>query len=382
MKLLDYIKGGRKGKDAYRIERQAMEDPFLEEALDGFDSIDGDHAKRIEALQKRISKKLQPKTYHLRTWSIAAGILICISIGGYFFVQYFPKPDLHSVVEYKEEIKSDENTDIALNEPVESESDIHPEVETMKLKPKEKDKLEDVKIQMEKMPVSVDALPVTPIQTKKPEAILEQPYAYQEMQGKIAGISSKVHLVRGKIVDQEGEPLVGVSITQKGTQQGAVTNIDGTFSLNTNNNNQLEARYLGFESKEFSIDTSKMMLVAMTENRQMLDEVVVVGYGSGTRIRGLTGSTNAGLQKPSPLMGMKAYQRYIRDNMIRPTDSECAGKKGTVVLVFFIDAKGNPTNIVIKKSICISLDMEALRLLQQGPKWTTEAGIVELKVKF
>ncbi|MDR3062343.1 MAG: carboxypeptidase-like regulatory domain-containing protein [Dysgonamonadaceae bacterium] len=380
MKLLDYIKGYRKGKNAHRIERQAMEDPFLEEALDGFDSVEGNHAKQIEALQKRISKKLQPKTYHLRTWSIAAGILICISIGGYFLVQYFPKPDLHSVVAYKEEIKSDENTAIVLNESVEIEPYTLTEEKTIPLRPKEKDKLEDVKIKMEKMPVSVDALPVTSIQTKKPEAILKHPYAYQEITGEVAGILSKVHLIGGKVVDREGEPLAGVSITQKGTQLGAVTGIDGTFSLNTNNNNPLEARYLGFESKEFSIDTSKMMLITMAENRQMLDEVVVLGYG--TQIKGITGSVDASRQKPSPLMGMKAYQKYIGNSMIRPTDSECAGKKGTVVLEFSVDAKGNPINIVVKKSICISLDMEALRLLQQGPKWTTGTGTVELKVKF
>ena len=81
-------------------------------------------------------------------------------------------------------------------------------------------------------------------------------------------------------------------------------------------------------------------------------------------------------------MGTKAYQNYIKENMKRPTDGVCGEKKGTVVLEFYVDSNGTPVNISIKKGVCVSMDIEAIRLLQQGPKWTVGSQITELKVKF
>jgi hypothetical protein len=206
---------------------------------------------------------------------------------------------------------------------------------------------------MEKMPITINTLPIVPLQNP-----------------------NKSRTVQGRIVDQDGKPLVGVSISQKGTQQGAITNINGMFTLTTNNNNPLEARYSGFDSKVFSVDTSTPILVAMTESRQTSDE-------NNTKEKtDLAGSSQVPDEKPSPLMGMKSYQRYIKQNMKYPTDAVCRDKKGTVVLEFSVDSKGIPVNIYVKKSVCVSMDIEAIRLLQQGPKWTAGSRITELKVKF
>ncbi len=392
MKLLEYIKGHRKGKDAYRIERQAMDDPFLADALEGFDSVDGDHVKRIEILQKKISKRLEPKTYQLKAWGIAASILICVSIGGYFIVQNINKIDFIASVETKEESNPIENQEIAYSETEDTLSILIPEKEIRKIRTIEREDFPMADMQMERMPISVNTLQVasiesnkTKVESNKTKETQEPEYQNEAFQSMIRGISTSPIVVRGKIVDQEGEPLVGVSVTQKGTQNGAVTDIDGTFSLKTNNNTPLEARYLGFDSKEIPINASAPMLIAMNEDKQTLSEVVVIGY-STQRKSNITGSVS-GISpdlgpKPSPLMGMKAYQRYIKDNMKRPTDAVCGDKKGTVVLEFYVNEKGIPVDINIKKSVCVSMDIEAIRLLQQGPKWTTGKQIAELKVKF
>ncbi|MDR0660729.1 MAG: carboxypeptidase-like regulatory domain-containing protein [Prevotellaceae bacterium] len=70
MKLTQYIKGLRKGKDAHKIERDAMEDTFLADALEGFESVEGNHAERIERMQRRIALRSQDK--HLTAAKIAA----------------------------------------------------------------------------------------------------------------------------------------------------------------------------------------------------------------------------------------------------------------------------------------------------------------------
>ena len=87
MNLKEYIQGKRKGKDANRIERDALKDPFLNEALEGFDANEGDHVKQIEKLQKMITKKAaSPVRRSWLVWGAAASTLLLVTFGGYFYI--------------------------------------------------------------------------------------------------------------------------------------------------------------------------------------------------------------------------------------------------------------------------------------------------------
>ncbi len=384
MSLLDYIKGNRKGKDAHHIERQAMEDPFLAVALEGFESVNGNHSKQIEALQKQVSRKLQPGNRLLRVWGIAASILICVSAGGYFLLRLMQKPDL--LTTSAPPLKDGPSTKIIIPgeilDTIPETPIIEPEItmdeEAVQVRQQNKRKEDDKIVLLEKIPVSVDTLPVSPILPVHPAKDAAVYAMRKEMQESIEEKPARIqeqgtHLVHGKVVDEAGEPMAGVSIIQKGTHKGAVTNSYGIFTIRTDKDSPLEAKYLGFETKELAIDTANPMLITMTESRQTLDEVVVLGYGHSKTKKSAS---------PEPIIGMKAYQKYIDENKISPAGTECSDKKGTVILSFSVDQNGNPTNISIRKSVCSGLDIEAMRLVKQGPKWTPGDGTVELKVKF
>ena len=78
MKLLDYIRGLRKGKEAHRLERESMQDPFLADAMDGYSQVEGNHEQRIEKLRMQVSAhSAKKKNTRAITWSIAA----CLAIG-------------------------------------------------------------------------------------------------------------------------------------------------------------------------------------------------------------------------------------------------------------------------------------------------------------
>lgn len=81
MKFLNYIKGLRKGKDAHRVELESMYDPFLEEAIEGYDSVNGKHADAIAKLQHRVARKSSAR--NLRAWfpavSAAAVLVLVVS---------------------------------------------------------------------------------------------------------------------------------------------------------------------------------------------------------------------------------------------------------------------------------------------------------------
>lgn len=97
-------------------------------------------------------------------------------------------------------------------------------------------------------------------------------------------------IVTGIVKDITGEPLVGVSVVVKGTTIGMVTNIEGAYSISVaDNNSTLVFSYMGFKSQEIKIGERNSIIVVLEENSQLLDEVVVVGYGVQKKVN-LTGS--------------------------------------------------------------------------------------------
>jgi len=86
MNIIRYIQGIRKGREINRIEREAMEDPFLSDALEGYDKVRGDHEIRIKKMQNKISAQTRPSNHAFRYWAVAASILLLIGIGGSYFL--------------------------------------------------------------------------------------------------------------------------------------------------------------------------------------------------------------------------------------------------------------------------------------------------------
>jgi len=90
MPLKDYIQGKKRGKEANRLEREAMNDPFLQEALDGFESVAGDHAKIIEQLEEKYTRPtvaLPSKKRRFLYWTAAASILFIIGFSAYLILE-------------------------------------------------------------------------------------------------------------------------------------------------------------------------------------------------------------------------------------------------------------------------------------------------------
>lgn len=86
--------------------------------------------------------------------------------------------------------------------------------------------------------------------------------------------------IRGTVTDPSGEPLIGVSVTVPGTKNGAATDIDGNFSLQADSKGTLKFSYVGYETVEEAINGRSIINVVMKENSELLNEVVVIGYGT------------------------------------------------------------------------------------------------------
>ena len=88
--------------------------------------------------------------------------------------------------------------------------------------------------------------------------------------------------VSGVVTDKSGEPLVGVNVLEKGTTNGIITDIDGKFVLNVAQGQTLVFSYVGYKTKEEKV-AGRSMKVILEDDTELLDEVVVVGYGSMSR---------------------------------------------------------------------------------------------------
>lgn len=86
--------------------------------------------------------------------------------------------------------------------------------------------------------------------------------------------------ITGTVVDAMGEPVIGASILEKGTTNGTITDFDGNFSIAAQPNAVLQISYIGFKSQEVSTAGQKVLKVVLHEDNELLEEVVVVGYGT------------------------------------------------------------------------------------------------------
>ncbi|HLU90696.1 MAG TPA: TonB-dependent receptor [Cyclobacteriaceae bacterium] len=108
-----------------------------------------------------------------------------------------------------------------------------------------------------------------------------------------AGSAEGIDLtVRGKVLDQDGEPIPGVTVSVPGTSIGTATDLDGEYSLTVPEGSTLVFSFIGFETQTFEVGDQSIINVTMREDMASLDEVVVVGYGEQRKVT-ITGAISA-----------------------------------------------------------------------------------------
>ncbi|KAA5243921.1 TonB-dependent receptor plug domain-containing protein, partial [Bacteroides finegoldii] len=86
--------------------------------------------------------------------------------------------------------------------------------------------------------------------------------------------------VKGQVIDATGEPLIGVNISVIGGTEGTITDIDGNYTVSVPTGAKLKFSYIGYKDQLVEVGTQTIVNVKMQEDSEVLDEVVVVGYGS------------------------------------------------------------------------------------------------------
>lgn len=131
--------------------------------------------------------------------------------------------------------------------------------------------------------------------------------------------------IKGNVKDDKGEIIVGASITVKGTNKGTTTDINGDFSMNVpNENNLLIISFVGYESQEVTIGNRTIFDISLKADLKQLEEVVVVGYGEQKK-RDLTGALSSiqskDIVRANPTLAAKALQGQVAGATITKSDN-------------------------------------------------------------
>lgn len=92
--------------------------------------------------------------------------------------------------------------------------------------------------------------------------------------------SGKKVKVRGVIKDETGEPIIGATVRVKGQSEGTVSDLDGNFTLDVTDDNTLQISYIGYQTQEFAVGKQHHFSIVLEEDKKILNEVVVIGYGT------------------------------------------------------------------------------------------------------
>lgn len=97
------------------------------------------------------------------------------------------------------------------------------------------------------------------------------------------GAFAQQGMITGQVVDEKGESIIGATVQVKGTSDGTITDFDGNFSLKGKVGNTLVVSYVGYSTQDVKISKMTGNRIVLKEDTEVLDEVVVVGYGTARK---------------------------------------------------------------------------------------------------
>ncbi|HZY80866.1 MAG TPA: TonB family protein [Cyclobacteriaceae bacterium] len=353
----DHIEKYRRGElspsEIHELEKKALSDPFLADALEGVSKISPDE---LSADLAELNKAIQPAKHVVFTpLRIAAGVVVLISAALYL---WWP------------------NAPVELEEQIVKSDTVKEAIDSTRVEEKLITKAEEPK-------VTKPRVVKEPKQTPVPDITKVDTTAIKETVTDAVVTAPPVTKISGTVsVAEDGLPLPGVSIRVKGTTKGTTTDINGNYSLEVPDNLPLVFSFVGMETTEVATADKSSINVKMNEDVAQLSEVVVTR--SAIKL-----PTIDGVKLAEPEGGIKAYDQYMEDNLRYPQQALDNNVKGRVVVEFNVGIDGALNNFVIMKSLGYGCDDEVLRLVKEGPVWkpTTEdnkpvESTVRVRMKF
>ena len=421
-----YLRGELSPAEMHALEKKALNDPFLEDALQGAaqlgsEDFDSDVKNLRLSLEQRISQE-SGRTVSLWIWParIAAGlILVALST---FVVVKLTGNKAENDLALKRELPNsaeDNANEQAVSDSATLSRDTHQDPTTEAAKPQpstplqEQDKREaetdDLKSaadvagpptaniednsQAEKKSSEQLAIATERVPNEQPAHDAAAPekeeatdkskgegvkVSEEERQRRVASSTpesgARAHgfvnskMIKGRVQSEDGVGLPGVNVMIKNTNIGTVTDASGNYQISvTENNPSLVFSFIGFTSEEVAAADKTQVDVQLNEDVSQLSEIVVMGHIADRKTDDEERPET--LELANPYGGRRAYKQYLEKSMQYPEQALANNIEGKVTIQFTVESSGQLSNFTVIKGIGHGCDEEVIRLVQQGPKW-------------
>lgn len=444
LQVRKYLNGELNAKAMHRLEREALDDPFLMDALEGFETVPTDQQANLADLNSRLQQRVAPpqkgRVIAWRAWSIAASVLLALTIGGLWLRKAPPVQENKQLALNKAEDKSvapnksivPDNTKVQLKDTVAAKPPVSTPTALLAnatqkhavIKPGDKsvyqqeisadDNKDAAVATLKEVPIAAPvAAPVAQYKSENPALSEIVALNYNDkkadtlamlakrakdkasvpleskLQGKVDGVTTltsresnsgySYNSISGIIrAKNDGSPVIGAAIRMQGTNKSTVTDANGYFAMPaTGKKETLEIASIGYQPKQISAKSGDSLKVELNPSGA-LNEVVVVGYG----VKKNADDEPAPVVSAHPQGSMSAFKKYLQANAVLP-DSDVTG---TVSVTFTVENDGSLSDFKIKKSLSPAADQKAIDLIKAGPTWigssNGNAEQVSVKVKF
>lgn len=416
-----YLSGELTPAEMHALEKKALSDPFLAEALEGAEQLGGaEFSKDIISLNQSILKRKTASTW---AWPvrIAAGIILVAVASFIVWIAFNPEPEQSLALEQTTDTLTSstqqtkpatESTTAPPTQQDKKASDPPPAKQPVitSKKPSNEQVAENKKTELAPelaKAVTETSKPVDKVSTPPAEDrfeaeskravktldpntkdFIQSPTASEirNAEGYIASIDARPTIVTGRVMSAEdGTPLPDVSIALKGTSITTKTDAHGRYAIAADSRSQtLIYSSEGLERTEVKFDgvDSTYLPVKLEITDEALEEAVV--ETSGMRD---FGPTHVYTIPAHPETGNRAFKQYLEKNHKYPKEAKETKVEGTVTIEFQVDATGALSEFKILRGIGTGCDEELIRLILQGAKWvpTTKDGLPvadKARVKF
>lgn len=421
-----YLKGELTSAGMHALEKEALSDPFLAEALEGGAQLDAvDFSKDVAELNEKIMKRKSTSW----TWPVRIAASLLLLAVSTFIVWIMLQQDSEKALALEQSTPSPLQDSLLSNEkkpaPTLSETEKSKEstpltlqaesaketsgTSNLKLRPKksssqriaekskgeqapelsetvDKRKIDDkvsTRITKGRLDKPVEVVTIDP--NKKDELQPPSAIGIKLAEGYIASVDARPTIVTGRVMSAEdGTPLPDVSVALKGTSVTTKTDAYGRYAIMANSRDKtLVYSSEGLESTEVKIEgiDSTYLPVKLEITEEAQEEAAVEPNVSDF------GPTHVYTIPAHPETGNRAFKQYLVKNYQYPKEAKEKNVEGTVVIEFKIDATGGLSEFKIVRGIGNGCDEEVIRLILQGVKWvpTTKDGTPvndKARVKF
>ena len=428
-----YLKGELTPSQMNALEKKALSDPFLADALEGVQSLkDQDLQHDLAHLKDALNKRISKGKNVVWLWSsrIAAGLIVIV-LSTYVIIRLSEKEDSNLALNKQSKLTpapevADSSTQGADSAGVQNEGLLSMQSPEKKEVKKERRKSAEsasptTRSQQEQPRIAdlaeddsqggddIEAeaeLSVASKDAENPaEVVLDEKIAKAEaappakasapseekkndIDGFVSGIEKREsaagasdkskaftdkisrRIVRGKVTfSEDGTGLPGVNVIVKGSNEGTVTDGQGNYQLPVSD----PGASLVFSFIGFSSKEveikSDELNVQLEDDISELSEVVVVGYGS-EKIPGDLPFDSPVMELATPAGGRKVFKQYLEENIRYPEQAIENQVEGKVTVQFTIETSGQLSDFRVIRGIGFGCDEEVIRLIKHGPKWS------------